>query len=133
MDQFNFDFEGYRLESTRKRRAARTRWQKHNGELLLKALLNPASRTKPDEHMKGLLDDLLTDKEWERLAMRIEAAKLLFMGAPFSVVVGMTGISNDALSSLSKKMFYKTYGLSETMSDLRRNEISEQHQGPRFL
>ena len=127
MDLFDFDFEGYssyKAHKTRKERvlADRTRWDSMDGDLLLKILLQPLSSHDPEKSIKGFFDDLLTDREWEMLAKKLRAAQLIFLGAPYKAVAGMTGLRNASIASISKKMTPKRYGLYETMSDLRRSE-----------
>jgi uncharacterized protein YerC len=57
------------------------------------------------EHlMKGLLSDLLTEKEFNLIVRRLKAFILLLEGTPYSQIEWMTGLSSRAIARLSSKI-----------------------------
>ncbi|MBO5328820.1 MAG: TrpR-related protein YerC/YecD [Clostridia bacterium] len=54
------------------------------------------------EECKSFFDDLLTYKELEQMAQRIEVAKMLMDGATYDEVIAKTNISSATLSRVSK-------------------------------
>ena len=56
--------------------------------------------------MSALFDDLCTAKEIEKMAERVEAAKLLLEGKTYNQVIAETGISSATLSRVSRCMQY---------------------------
>lgn len=54
------------------------------------------------EECKNFFDDLLTYKEIELLAQRVEVAKMLIGGATYDEVIAKTNISSATLSRVSK-------------------------------
>jgi len=56
------------------------------------------------EDCKIFFEDLLTNKELEILAQRVEAAKLLKEGKTYVQIIKETGISNTTLSRVSKSL-----------------------------
>lgn len=97
--------------------AGPTRPNTPNGDLFLEAI---HSCNTPVE-LKALFDDFLTDNEWRELTRRMFAAWLLFTGMPYEGVKAMTGMGNNGVARLSKKMISRTYGLSATLSKVRRH------------
>lgn len=60
------------------------------------------------EECKNLLDDLLTNKELESIALRLEAAKLLLDGNTYEEVIKKVNISSATLSRVSRCCQYGT-------------------------
>lgn len=58
------------------------------------------------EDCKALFDDLCTVKEIEKMAERIEAAKLLMEGKTYNQVIAETDISSATLSRVSRCVQY---------------------------
>lgn len=58
------------------------------------------------EDCQDLFDDLCTMKEVEKMAERIEAAKLLMEGKTYNQVMGETDISSATLSRVSRCVQY---------------------------
>ena len=70
------------------------------------------------EDCRALFDDLCTVKEIEKMAERIEAAKLLMEGKTYNQVIAETDISSATLSRVSRCVQYGS-GYSRF---LKRNE-----------
>ena len=60
------------------------------------------------EDCKALFADLCTDKEIEKMAERIYAAKLLIAGHTYNQVIAETEISSATLSRVSRCVQYGT-------------------------
>ncbi len=58
------------------------------------------------EDCRALFDDLCTAKEVEKMAERIEAAKLLMDGKTYNQVIAETNISSATLSRVSRCVQY---------------------------
>ena len=58
------------------------------------------------EDCRALFDDLCTVKEVEKMAERIEAAKLLMEGKTYNQVIAETDISSATLSRVSRCVQY---------------------------
>lgn len=54
------------------------------------------------EECKSFFDDLLTYKELEQMAQRVEVAQMLIAGATYDEVIAKTNISSATLSRVSK-------------------------------
>ncbi len=61
---------------------------------------------KNTEDCKMLLSDLCTDREIEKMAERIRAAKLLIAGKTYNQVIEETDISSATLSRVSRCVQY---------------------------
>jgi len=58
------------------------------------------------EDCRALFEDLCTDKEIEKMAERIHAAKLLLAGNTYNQVIAETNISSATLSRVSRCVQY---------------------------
>lgn len=58
------------------------------------------------EDCKALFDDLCTDKEVEKMAERVYAARLLMAGHTYNQVISETDISSATLSRVSRCVQY---------------------------
>ena len=58
------------------------------------------------EECRALFDDLCTDKEIEKMAERVYAAKLLLEGKTYNQVIAETDISSATLSRVSRCVQY---------------------------
>ena len=58
------------------------------------------------EDCRALFDDLCTQKEIEKMAERIHAAKLLMEGKTYNHVISMSDISSATLSRVSRCVQY---------------------------
>ena len=58
------------------------------------------------EDCRALFDDLCTQKEIEKMAERIHAAKLLMEGKTYNQVISMSDISSATLSRVSRCVQY---------------------------
>lgn len=58
------------------------------------------------EDCRALFDDLCTDKEIEKMAERVYAAKLLLEGKTYNQVIAQTDISSATLSRVSRCVQY---------------------------
>ncbi len=70
----------------------------------LKDLYDIVLQLKTIEDCEAFFDDLLSFKEEENIAQRIEAVKLLKQGKTYAEIVEITGISNTTLSRISKAL-----------------------------
>ena len=71
-------------------------------EALYKVLL----RLETVEDCQALFDDLCTRKEVEKMAERLQAAKLLMEGNTYNQVISQTDISSATLSRVSRCVQY---------------------------
>ena len=60
------------------------------------------------ENCRMLFEDLCTNKEIEKMAERLYAAKLLLEGKTYNQVIGETDISSATLSRVSRCVQYGT-------------------------
>jgi len=58
------------------------------------------------EDCRALFDDLCTDKEIEKMAERVYAAKLLLEGKTYNQVIAQSDISSATLSRVSRCVQY---------------------------
>ena len=58
------------------------------------------------EDCKALFDDLCTEKEIEKMAERVHAAKLLMEGKTYQQVMAQADISSATLSRVSRSVQY---------------------------
>ena len=58
------------------------------------------------EDIRALFDDLCTRKEVEKMAERLQAAKLLMEGNTYNQVIAQTDISSATLSRVSRCVQY---------------------------
>ena len=66
-----------------------------------------ASLESPDQ-VQALFEDLCTQKELEKMAERIYAARLLLQGKTYAQVIGEADISSATLSRVSRCVQYGT-------------------------
>ena len=67
-----------------------------------KELVNAILNLKTEEECINFLNDLCTIQELEKMAQRIEAAKLLLEGCTYEQVIEKTKISSTTLSRVSR-------------------------------
>jgi len=91
-----------------------TKWDTIKGEMLLEAF----SIAEQNSLMKLLLDDLLSDRDFNQLAARIYAMHLIFRGTPYSHIQNETGLSSKTIARVSKKMDQKDGGFDQIMRKL---------------
>lgn len=72
----------------------------------IKALYELILRMETVEDCQALFDDLCTKKEIEKMAERIQAAKLLMEGKTYNQVIAQTDISSATLSRVSRCVQY---------------------------
>ena len=63
-----------------------------------------------EEDCKKLLDDICTIEELNKMAQRLEAAKLLLAGYTYEQVINETAISSTTLSRVSRCIQYGNGG-----------------------
>ena len=64
------------------------------------------SRMETMEDCRALFNDLCTEKEIEKMAERVQAAKLLLEGKTYNQVIAQTDISSATLSRVSRCVQY---------------------------
>lgn len=69
---------------------------------LYQAFINIAN----EDECKKFLDDICTVQELEKMAQRLEAAKLLLEGKTYEQVIEKTNISSTTLSRVSRCLQY---------------------------
>ena len=77
----------------------------HKSEKIQK-LYELIARLQTPEDCAALFDDLCTIKEIEKMAERVEAAKLLMEGNTYNQVIAQTDISSATLSRVSRCVQY---------------------------
>ena len=75
-------------------------------EAKIKALYELILRLETVEDCEALFEDLCTKKEIEKMAERIQAAKLLMEGKTYNQVIAQTDISSATLSRVSRCVQY---------------------------
>ncbi|MEE1185363.1 MAG: YerC/YecD family TrpR-related protein [Acutalibacteraceae bacterium] len=78
---------------------------KVNGEMLAD-LFGVISSIKDEKECEALLRDMCTDKEIEKMAQRIAAARLLLEGKTYNQIIEATDISSATLSRVSRALQY---------------------------
>ena len=71
---------------------------------------------------KKLLDDICTIEEANKMAQRLEAAKLLLSGYTYEQVIKETKISSTTLSRVSRCIQYGDGGYKTIIDKLNKNE-----------
>ena len=64
------------------------------------------SRMETMDDCRALFNDLCTEKEIEKMAERVQAAKLLLEGKTYNQVIAQTDISSATLSRVSRCVQY---------------------------
>lgn len=77
-----------------------------NADSARRELYAALAKTATAEKIKLLLDDLCTDKEVDKMAQRLRAAKLLSEGMTYNEVIEKTDISSATLSRVSRCVHY---------------------------
>lgn len=75
-------------------------------EAKIQALYELILRLETVEDCEALFEDLCTKKEIEKMAERIQAAKLLMEGKTYNQVIAQTDISSATLSRVSRCVQY---------------------------
>ena len=76
-----------------------------------------------EEDCKKLLDDICTIEELNKMAQRLEAAKLLLAGCTYEQVINETAISSTTLSRVSRCIQYGDGGYKTIIEKMeRKNE-----------
>ncbi len=86
---------------------------KTKSELMQKALFETILKLETVEDCKALFTDLCTDKEIEKMAERVSAAKLLLEGKTYTQVTKESEISSATLARVSRCIQYGTGGYSK--------------------
>ena len=89
---------------------------KYPFEELYKAILSLDSI----EECKKFLDDICTIQELEKMAQRLEAAKLLLEGKTYEQVIEKTKISSTTLSRVSRCLRYGEGGYKEIIEKINK-------------
>lgn len=76
-------------------------WNNKKTDMLASALVTISGRAQ----MKKFLRDLLTESEIIEFGNRLEAAKMLDDGIPYSAIVKKTGLSSTTIARISKWLF----------------------------
>ena len=87
----------------------------HNKEKIEELYRLIASLQTPED-CQALFDDLCTIKEIEKMAERVQAAKLLMEGKTYNQVIAQTDISSATLSRVSRCVQYGQ-GYSKFLKD----------------
>jgi TrpR-related protein YerC/YecD len=80
-----------------------------------KELVNAILNLKTEEECINFLNDLCTIQELEKMAQRIEAAKLLLEGCTYEQVIEKTKISSTTLSRVSRCIRYGQGGYKNVL------------------
>ena len=76
-----------------------------------------------EEECKKLLDDICTIEELNKMAQRLEAAKLLLAGYTYEQVINETAISSTTLSRVSRCIQYGEGGYKKKIKKMEgKNE-----------
>ncbi len=92
-------------------------WNSQGNSRLVQAIL--ALKT-PDE-ARRFLRDLMTAKEIEEFAKRLQAAELLSEKVPYSVIEERTGLSSTTVARVSKWLNGKEGGYKMILKRLKEN------------
>lgn len=71
------------------------------------------------DECKEFLDDICTIQEIEKMAQRLEAAKMLMKNATYEQVIKETGISSATLSRVSKCVRYGDGGYKKIIDKIK--------------
>lgn len=89
--------------------------KKYSQDDLMKAILS----LKTEEECKKFFDDLCTYQELEKMAQRLEAAKLLLEGNTYEQVIEKTKISSTTLSRVSRCIRYGEGGYKNVIEKIK--------------
>jgi TrpR-related protein YerC/YecD len=81
----------------------------------ISALFQLITSLETAEQCRALFEDLCTNKELEKMAERVYAAKLLLEGKTYNQVIAQADISSATLSRVSRCVQYGT-GYSQLLS-----------------
>ena len=81
-----------------------------------KDLVNAILKLKTEEECINFLNDLCTIQELEKMAQRLEAAKLLLEGCTYEQVIKKTKISSTTLSRVSRCIRYGDGGYKNVLN-----------------
>jgi len=74
------------------------------------------------EEVTAFLSDLLTNSEMKTLKMRLQVAKKLKQGLPYTQIVRETGASSATIAKVSENYKYGNDGLKLALERLKKKE-----------
>lgn len=75
------------------------------------------------EECKSFFEDICTVQELEKMAQRLEAAKLLLQGQTYEQVIEKTSISSTTLSRVSRCIRYGNGGYKTIIDKENNNQL----------
>jgi TrpR-related protein YerC/YecD len=75
------------------------------------------------EECKSFFEDICTVQELEKMAQRLEAAKLLLQGQTYEQVIEKTSISSTTLSRVSRCIRYGNGGYKTIINKENNNQL----------
>lgn len=87
-----------------------------NSKCPSKDLVNVILKLNTEEECINFLNDLCTIQELEKMAQRLEAAKLLLEGCTYEQVIEKTKISSTTLSRVSRCIRYGDGGYKNVLN-----------------
>ena len=97
-----------------KAKADKNRWDTMDGRRLLEAFLVAGQ----NGFITEFLDDLLSEREYEQFASRINALHLIHMGTPYSHMTRSMRLSSKTVSKISKRFANERGGYWRVMKKL---------------
>lgn len=100
-------------------------WDNNQNKRLINAVLTLGT---PDE-ARRFLRDLMTQKEIEEFAKRLQAAEMLTAKTPYSVIERETGLSSTTVARVSKWLGGKGGGYRTIINKLHRHNSVQSGRG----
>ena len=86
----------------------------------IEQLLEAIIVIKDKEECKNFFDDIFTIQEIEKIAQRLEAARLLIDGKTYEQVIDETSISSTTLSRISRCIRYGNGGYKKVLEKIKK-------------
>jgi len=67
------------------------------------------------EDIAALLEDMCTIREVEEMSQRLEVARLLGIGEPYTIITEKTGASATTIARVSKSLYYGAHGYARVL------------------
>ncbi|MCL2807630.1 MAG: YerC/YecD family TrpR-related protein [Coriobacteriia bacterium] len=83
--------------------------------LELERLYNALAALNEPAAVAALLEDMCTIREIEEMSQRLEVARLLSTGAPYTAITEKTGASATTIARVSKSLYYGSSGYARVL------------------
>lgn len=95
-------------------------WKSDKSQKLIEAILS----LETGDEARRFLRDLMTEKEIEEFANRLEAARLLTEKVPYTTIVEKTGLSSTTVARVAKWLKGKQGGYKSILNKLHHSNLN---------